>query len=515
MGWFRKIHFLTDFGGETIKRNEWQHYNIEFIPSNTVAGQKVKIWRGDESYYASAQTITYSNVNNRTNISWVRFEQKTAPTTEVLFDNFKVEQFMFLPEVKGVTFIDNLGNEITEFTDMTPAVSAIKINLTNAASVDEILNNFWIFNETTEEEVELGEATYENNVFTAKLPNGLQGGCDYSINVDSELANANGEKGDGAYITFNTVYAEMQSELKAVSNDTYTADKWKTIWTKDFSSASDFALDDGSFNSSSSKTPGFVKSLNSLAYDEATQSMKTTTAGTPRFDVGLGGIVAMPDRLRYSFDVKLDDTADFYVNIYGLEMTTSDTFRFIEFGGEAIKRNEWQRYTMEIIPNNITNTEQHVKLWRGDESYYASAVDKVYQFNDTRYNYAHWVRVTQRNAPTTDSVYFDNFKLERRRYIFASDFSENSYGIVAKTLEPSGVPGFIALNGTVTNTQQFKVDASKGNTELMRVWLAGMYPNARPVKFSFDLKTDDENLINLLIRFGANTDDVSGNYVVN
>lgn len=524
--------FDKDFGGDSLKRNEWQKYTIEFIPSATAGQQKAKLWRGDESYYSSAKEVTYSYANNRTAVTWLRFEQKAAPTTEVLFDNFKIEMFMFLPEVKSVSFFDNLGNEITDFEDMTPAVSMVKANIANAASLDAILENFWIFNETTEEEVELGDATYENDIFTAELPNGLQGGCNYSINVDMALANANGETGDGACITFNTVFADMKAELKAMSNETFEADKWKTQWAKNFDTSADFTLD-GEYQKKAGfvQVPDLPSGFVAMEYDAENQCLKTQATGTPEFSVHVpvqydsasSAIVAMPDRVRYSFDVKLPEAngleaaGDFYVQMYGLKVTTNSTFRLSEFGGEAVKRNEWQRYTMEIIPNNQKNAEQHVKLWRGDESFYASAVDKVYPYKDTNYNYTHWIRVIRRaeNVSGTDNVYFDNFKLERRRYIFTSDFSQGTYNLVSQTLEPSGTPGFMTLGATVANDQRLMVDASHGNNEIMRVWLAGLYTNARPVKFSFDLKTDDENLINLLIRFGAQTADVSGNYVIN
>ena len=408
----------------------------------------------------------------------------------------------------------------------------VKVKITHAASLYAILEYFWIFNETAEEEVELGNATYENDIFTAELPNGLQGGCNYSINVDMALANANGETGDGACITFNTVFADMKAELKAMSNETFEADKWKTQWAKNFDTSADFTLG-GEYQKKAGfvQVPDLPSGFVAMEYDAENQCLKTQATGTPEFSVHVpvqydsasSAIVAMPDRVRYSFDVKLPEAngleaaGDFYVQMYGLKVTTNSTFRLSEFGGEAVKRNEWQRYTMEIIPNNQKNAEQHVKLWRGDESYYASAFDKVYPYKDTNYNYTHWIRVIRRAADVsgTDDVYFDNFKLERRRYIFTSDFSQSSYDTVSANAGPNGTPGFMTLGGTITNDQKLMVDASNGNSEIMKVWLAGLYTSARPVKFSFDLKTDDENLINLLIRFGAQTADVSGNYVVN
>ena len=344
---------------------------------------------------------------------------------------------------------------------------------------------------------------------------------------------------EAVYISLNTAYAEMKAELKTTANNAYSADMWKTQWSKNFDTEADFALD-GVFQ----KKAGFIKftdvkvnnqlvptGLVSLEYDADNQCMKTQPSGTPEFSVHVpvqyndssDAIVAMPDRVRYSFDVKLPEAkegleaaGDFYVQMFGLKVTTDDTFRLSEFGGEPVKRNEWQRYTMEIIPNNQSKT-QEVKFWRGDESYYDTAAMKQYSYKAEGYYYTHWIRVIRRaeNVSGTDDVYFDNFKLERRRYIFTSDFSQGTYSIVPQTLEPTGTPGFMTLGGTVTNNQQLMIDASKGNNEIMRVWFAGLYTSARPVKFSFDLKTDDENLINLLIRFGAQTADVSTTYVVN
>lgn len=86
------------------------------------------------------------------------------------FDNFKMYKYTYPPKVTKVSFVDNLGNEITDLNDMTPAVSAVKVKFENVASIDTILENFWIFNEDTQEEVTLGETTFVDNVFTATLP---------------------------------------------------------------------------------------------------------------------------------------------------------------------------------------------------------------------------------------------------------------------------------------------------------------------------------------------------------
>ncbi len=513
--------FDKNFGGETFRRNEWQKYTLEFTPSATAAQQKVKLWRGDASYYDSAKEVTYSYANNRTAVTWLRFQQKAAPTTEVLFDNFKIEQFMFLPEVKAVSFIDNLGNEITDFEDMTPAVAQVKVILENAASVDAILENFWIFNETRQTEVTLGDATYVGNVFTANLPNGLQGGCVYSINVDPALANANGEMGDGAYITFNTAYAHMQAELKVSATDTYAADKWKTVYSRDYF---DTSLVDGNYatvaKNKNPDVPGMFYGI--VKIDRQTYVDYLKLEDGAYFYFTYGGVTK--DAIRYSFDINLDGTANYTIQPYGYDTSyqarnqgnTADiNFPLSGFGGEAATYGSYQRYNIEIIPDITNGTKHMIKMWRGDEADYANATTGYFRFT-AAHPYITFFKFYQTKAPSGE-VYMDNFKMEKQRYIFNCDFSEASYAVDPSnaTFAPSREAGFAALEGTITNAQRFEVDAANSNTEFMKVWLAGLYTNAAPVKFSFDLKTDNGNLINLLIRFGAQTSDVSGTYVVN
>ncbi|MBR0277579.1 MAG: hypothetical protein IJQ50_03865, partial [Clostridia bacterium] len=278
--------------GNALSRNQWNTVTMIFNAAN--------------------HTISVNGVGNSG--TWNAAESYTRFMVvhsggAVKIDNFKMYKYVYTPTVEGVSFIDNLGNEITDFENMSPSVSSIKININNAADVDEILDNFYIFDEDNEEEVVLGDdATYENNVFTVSLPDGLKANCNYSINVDSDLKNSKGETGVGAYIEFSTTASTVSATLTANAPDTYSTDKWKTQWSKTFDTSADFAID-GEYQNRA----GFINELNSLEYDSTNQCMKTTTSNIPRFDVNLPvqyssvagtAIVLMPDRVRYSFDVK-------------------------------------------------------------------------------------------------------------------------------------------------------------------------------------------------------------------
>jgi len=286
------------------------------------------------------------------------------------------------------------------------------------------------------------------------------------------------------------------------------ANPWKTILEKDFSTADQLAT-----GGVKGGTAGFIGSIAAFAYDAENACLKKTNA--TRWDFSLGKMYSSPNIVRLSFDVKLDDTADYFFQPFA---TTDDDsrqyIRFTTFGGEDIKRNEWQRYNIEFIPSG-TAANQVAKYWRGEESHYSSAKTLTYSFANNRTNIS-WVRFEQKVAPTTEAL-FDNFKIESKRLIFATDFSDPSgYAVDSnKTFEPSRKPGFQKLNGTVTSNQKFEVDASIGNLEIMRLWFAGTYGSSNPVKVSFDLKTDADNLINLLFRVGAQTDDVSDVFPIN
>lgn len=522
---------FTDFGGEEIRRGEWQRYNVELIPSADGKHQ-MKCWRGDEEYYKSAKHVTEVGVpgDARYNyITGIRVEELVAGTENVYFDNFKFEKFMFLPEVKGVSFIDNLGYEITDFAVVTPAVSAVKVHFENVDSIDEIIENFWIFNEDLEEEVELGDnPTFENGVFTVTLPNGLQGGCNYSITVDSALTNANGESGDPVYITFKTEQADIQAELKALSNQTYASQKWKTVKTFDFSTSADVTpvarVNDYIPGFAQLSANGLGNPLNYISYDSETQALvkygSDTNAG--RFDITLGYIYYGPDSWKFSFDVKLDEIADYAVYLGGYDQVYTGDCRLSAFGGEALKRGEWQRYNIEIIP--ISTGWHQMKCWRGDEEDYKNAV-LVTGIRQTgrpaAYNYVTWIRVNEiTGAVGTANVYFDNFEFSRKRILLATDFaSPESYATNTSMSWEYAQPAFHTVNGTVGNDQRLTVDASEGDKVVLRAWLDNRIAQASetqlPVKFSFDLMSDAENTMDLLLEVGAETHDFSQPFKVN
>jgi len=301
----------------------------------------------------------------------------------------------------------------------------------------------------------------------------------------------------------------MVAAMVIVPMTVSAANPWKTILNKDFSTAEQLAND----GTQGGSPAGFIAHNNAFTYDAENGWLEKTNA--TRWDFSLGKLYTSPNVVRLSFDVMLDNTANYYFQPFANAWDGSGkSIHLTDFGGETIKRNEWQHYNIEFIPSN-TVADQKVKIWRGDESYYASAQTITYSNVNNRTNIS-WVRFEQKTAPTTKAL-FDNFKIENKRLIFATDFSDPSgYAVDSNmTFEPSRKPGFQNLNGTVTSNQKFEVDASKGNLEIMRLWFAGTYDSSNPVKVSFDLKTDADNLINLLFRVGAQTDDVSDVFPIN
>lgn len=467
-------------------------------------------------FNAANQTISVNGVGIASGASWnasesyTRFMVSHTGSIDVKIDNFKMYKYVYTPTVEGVSFIDNFGNEITDFEDMTPAVSAVKVNITNAASVDEILENFWIFNEKTEEEVELGEATYENNVFTIALPNGLQGGCDYSINVDAALANANGETGAGAYISFNTAEAELQAELKATSNGTYDSQTWKTLYKFDFSNPEQLnetsaKYDDNSYNSGTYKN-GFIEKAG-VTYDETKEALAADGIQRP-FALASREFAYEGDVMAFKFKANLDAGSNYSISIGCLGDFLSTPILLRDFGGEAIKYGEWQQYTVEIHP--AASNGHFAMCYRGDESNYKTAVRVAYTFPNPAYTYANWIRMETSGEASQGISYFDDLEFAKKRIIFANDFSNPSNYATDTSENYNNIAVFHSLNGDVGNDQRLTVDASNENSLALKLWLGATYDQKHPIKFSFDLNSEEGT--DILFRMGAFTYDVSESF---
>lgn len=307
------------------------------------------------------------------------------------------------------------------------------------------------------------------------------------------------------------------------------ANPWKVVQAFDFSTAADVTPvarnNDYIPGFAQLSAEGYGNPLNNISYDSETQALIKSGANTGegRFDITLGYLYLAPDSWKFSFDVKLDSVADYAIFLGGYnQQYMGNSCRLSAFGGEAIKRGEWQRYNVEIIP--ISAGWHQMKCWRGDDEDYASAnlVTGVRQTsNPAGYNYVQWIRVQEvTGAIGTENVYFDNFEFSRKRILLATDFATpESYATNTSMSWEYAQPVFHTVSGTVGNDQRLTVDASIDDEVVLRAWLDNRIAKADdmhlPVKFSFDYKSDAENLADLRFVVGAETHDFSEWFKVN
>ena len=102
------------------------------------------------------------------------------------------------------------------------------------------------------------------------------------------------------------VVLSMLGALMILPQTANAANPWKTILNKDFSTAEQLAND----GTQGGSPAGFIAHNNAFTYDAENGWLVKTNA--TRWDFSLGKMYTSPNVVRLSFDVMLDNTANYY-----------------------------------------------------------------------------------------------------------------------------------------------------------------------------------------------------------